>query len=318
MEIEKARDLGLCFGVRRAIRMLKEAAGRYGRIETLGPVAHNQQLVEGLVKLGIKPVGELEQVQGKMLAVTTHGVSPTVLSEIEARHINIIDTTCPIVRQAQNAARKLAESGFDVIIFGEAGHSEVEGLLGWAGVKGIAALDAEQVVARTSSLRTEAPSSVQEESVNLDSLGIISQTTQSGAGFSQFIAQLIAALGVEHTMNLAQGEFSGEGAGQFPQEIRIINTLCRATQRRREAAIELAKRSQLMVVVGGHNSANTRHLAEACLSIVETHLVEGAGEVDYSWLVDKHHIGITAGASTPDEAIDEVIAGLKSLAKASK
>jgi len=318
MEIKKAQDLGLCFGVRRAIKMLKKAVGEYGNIETLGPVAHNQQLVEGLVKLGIKPVGGLEQVRARVLAITTHGVSPKVLSEIEALHIHIIDTTCPIVRQAQNAARVLAESGFDVIIFGEAGHSEVEGLLGWTGGKGIAALDVKQIVVHTSSLQTEAISSAQGESANLDTLGIISQTTQSQSVFFQFIAQLITTLGVKHPTNVIQGEFYVEGGGQLPKEIRIINTLCQAIKKRQEAAIELAKRSQLMVVVGGHNSANTRHLAEACSSIVETHLVEGASEVDYRWLVDKHHIGITAGASTPDEAIDEVIAGLKSLAKASK
>ncbi|GAI23565.1 unnamed protein product, partial [marine sediment metagenome] len=93
MEIEKARELGLCFGVRRAIKLLKEAASKYGNIETLGPVAHNQQLLQALTKVGIKPIDNLEQVQGKILAVTTHGVSPQVLSQIEARHIKLVDTT---------------------------------------------------------------------------------------------------------------------------------------------------------------------------------------------------------------------------------
>ncbi|MCJ7669413.1 MAG: 4-hydroxy-3-methylbut-2-enyl diphosphate reductase, partial [Dehalococcoidia bacterium] len=114
MKIEKAEKLGLCFGVRRAIKLLKEAANKYGEIETLGPVAHNRLLVEALANLGVKPINRLAQAQGRILAITTHGTGPAILSEIKARHIRIIDTTCPIVRKAQNAARELAETGFDV------------------------------------------------------------------------------------------------------------------------------------------------------------------------------------------------------------
>ena len=287
MKIKKAGELGLCFGVKRAIKLLKEAVSEYGRIETLGPIAHNRQLVQGLAKLDIEPVDELEQVRGKILATATHGVSPTVLSEIEAHHIHIIDTTCPIVRKAQNAAKKLAETGFDVIIFGEAEHAEVKGLLGWARGKGIATLDVKQIV--TSSLLAARKRS------NLLRLGIVSQTTQSQSAFVEFITQLMAALSPK------------------VEELRIINTLCPTTQRCQEAAIKLAQKAQLMLVVGGHGSANTKRLVDACSPIVETHLVEGASEVDSSWLIDKHHIGITAGASTPSEAIEEVVAKLKYL-----
>jgi len=293
MEIEKARELGLCFGVRRAIKLLKEAANKYGKIETLGPVAHNQRLIQGLAKAGITPVNSLEQAQGKILAVTTHGVSPWVLSQIEARHIDIINTTCPIVHQAQNAAKELAEAGFDVIIFGESEHTEVRGLLGWAGNKGIAALDVKQVVT---------PSLLATSRTNLSRLGIISQTTQNQSAFFEFIIQLIAAL----------PSVSYSKAKRPLKEIRIVNTLCQVTQKRQEETVRLSKRSQLMIVVGGHDSANTKRLAEACSPIVETHLVEGASEVDNSWLIGKHRVGITAGASTPDEAIEEVIAKLKS------
>ena len=280
MEIEKARELGLCLGVRRAIKLLKEAANKYGRIETLGPVAHNRQLVEGLARVGVKPVNHLEEVQGKILAITTHGTTPERLSEIEAHHIHIVDTTCPIVRKAQNAAKELAEAGFDVIIFGEAEHSEVKGLLGWTGSKGIAALDVKQIdVSRKLPYR----------------LGVISQTTQTQPAFIKFATQLIATFGSK------------------TKEMRIVNTLCQATQRRQEAAIRLAKRSQLMIVIGGYNSANTRRLVEVCSPIVETHLIERADEVNDSWLVGKYHIGITAGASTPDKAIEELVTKLESL-----
>jgi 4-hydroxy-3-methylbut-2-enyl diphosphate reductase len=280
MKIEKAEKLGLCFGVRRAIKLLKEAASKYGEIETLGPVAHNRLLVETLTNLGVKPIGHLDQARGKILAITTHGTSPAVLSEIKARYIHIIDTTCPIVRKAQNAAKELAETAFDVIIFGDAEHSEVKGLLGWAGDKGIAALDVRQIG------RTVKSSS---------RLGIISQTTQTQSAFIEFVRQLMGLVGPEI------------------EEMRVVNTLCKVTQGQQEAALELARQSQLMIVIGGSNSANTRHLVEICSPLVETHSVEAADEVKSSWLAGKHHIGITAGASTPDEAVEELMDKLRSL-----
>jgi 4-hydroxy-3-methylbut-2-enyl diphosphate reductase len=280
MKIEKAEKLGLCFGVRRAIKLLKESANKYGEIETLGPVAHNRLLVETLANLGVKPINRLAQAQGRILAITTHGTGPAILSEIKARHIRIIDTTCPIVRKAQNAAKELAEAGFDVVIFGDAKHSEVKGLLGWTGDKGIAALDMKQI---------DSPGK------SLSRLGIISQTTQTKSAFIEFVGQLIGMLGPKI------------------EEIRLVNTLCKVTQGQQEAVIKLASKSQLMIVIGGSNSANARHLVEICSPLVETHLVETADEVDTSWLVGKHHIGITAGASTPDEAVEELIAKLKSL-----
>jgi len=280
MKIEKAEKLGLCFGVRRAIKLLKEAANKYGEIETLGPLAHNRLLVEALAKLGVKPITRIDQAQGKILAITTHGTSPSVLAEIKARHVRIIDTTCPIVRKAQDAAKELAEAGFDVFIFGDAEHSEVKGLLGWAGDKGITALDINQIYRSGKS-----PSR----------LGIISQTTQTQSDFINFTKQLIDIF------------------GRKVDEMRLVNTLCKITQGQQEAALKLAHKSQVMIVIGGGNSANARHLVEICFPLVETHLVETADEVDTSWLVGKAHIGITAGASTPDEAVEELIDKLRSL-----
>ena len=278
--IEKAEKLGLCFGTRRAIRLLKEAAGKYGEIETLGPVAHNRLLVEALADLGVKPLNHLDQARGRILAITTHGTSPAVLSDIKARHIRIIDTTCPIVRKAQNAARELAEAGCDVIIFGDAQHSEVKGLLGWAGDKGIAALEIKQIGSTVNSSSR---------------LGIISQTTQIRSAFIKFVRQLVGAVGPEI------------------EEIRVVNTLCKVTQGQQEAALELAGKSELMIVIGGANSANARHLVEICSPLVETHAVETADEVKTSWLAGKRRIGITAGASTPDEAVEALVAKLRSL-----
>jgi (E)-4-hydroxy-3-methyl-but-2-enyl pyrophosphate reductase len=280
VKIKKAEKLGLCFGVRRAVKLLKKAAYEYGEIETLGPVAHNRLLVEALTNLGVTPIGHLDQTQGKILAITTHGTSPAVLSEIKACRIRVIDTTCPIVRKAQNAAKELAEAGFDVIIFGDAEHSEVKGLLGWTGDKGIAALDVKQVY---------------ESGRSPSRLGVISQTTQTQSAFTEFVRELVRSVG------------SGT------KEIRLINTLCKVVQAQQEAARRLAGQSQIMIVIGGKNSANARHLVEICSPLVETHLVETADEIRTSWFAGKNHIGITAGASTPDEAVEASIAKLRSL-----
>jgi 4-hydroxy-3-methylbut-2-enyl diphosphate reductase len=279
MRIQKADKLGLCFGVGRAVKLLKEAANKYGEIETLGPVAHNRLLVEKLGDLGVRPIGHVEQACGKILAITTHGTSPDVLSEIKARHTRIIDTTCPIVRKAQKAASELAEAGFDVIIFGDSKHSEVKGLLGWAGDKGVAALNARQIgrMAKSSSR-----------------LGIISQTTQTRSAFFRFVRQLVGSL------------------GPGIEEMRIINTLCKVVQHQQEAAAKLARQSQLMIVIGGSHSANTKHLVEICSPLVETHAVETVDEVRTSWLAGKNQIGIAAGASTPDEAVEALVARLRS------
>jgi len=280
VKVTKARELGLCFGVRRAIEIIDKAVRKHKEIATLGPIVHNRLVVAKLADSGVKVVNKLDQVQDRVIAITSHGTPPQLLSQIQARKLQVIDTTCPIVRSAQKAAKKLAQAGLRVIIFGEATHPEVKGLLGWAGNNAVATMKGEEIA------KLEMPRR----------LGIISQTTQSHTKFVEFINEVIRAV--------------------FPdiQELRIINTLCQETRKRQEAAIELAEKSDLMIVVGGHNSANTQRLAEVCSPIVETHLIETAAEIEKNWLSEKQQIGVTAGASTPDEAIEEVVCKLESLA----
>lgn len=293
MEIEVAREIGLCFGIRRAIKLLTEAASKHGKVEILGPVAHNQRLVQQLHKAGVNMIASLEETTGKVVAIPTHGVSLDTVSQMEAHKLHIIDATCPIVKRAQLAAAELAQADFTIIIFGEEEHSEVKGLLGWAQGKGMAALSTKQIIVPT---QGNVIASKAKQSLLSSRLGVICQTTQSKASFTGFTSQLVTTFMPKTT------------------EIRIINTLCQAIQARLETATKLARKSQLIIVIGGHNSANTKRLAEACSSIVETHLVETAEEIAQSWLDGKHRIGITAGASTPDEAIQEVTAKLNSLA----
>ncbi len=280
VEIKKAREFGLCFGVRRAIKLIERAAREHREIATLGPIVHNRLVVAKLADLGVKVINEPGQIQGKVVAISSHGAPPQLLSQIQALNLQVIDTTCPIVGSAQKAARKLAQAGLHVVIFGEATHPEVKGLLGWAGNNAVASLKGKELAG------TQLPRR----------LGILSQTTQSQARFVEFINDVISAISPEI------------------QELRIINTLCQETRKRQQAAIELAEESDLMIVVGGHNSANTKRLAEVCSSVVETHLIETAAEIQKDWLSGKHNIGVTAGASTPDEAVKEAIHILEQLA----
>ena len=282
MEISRARELGLCYGVRRAVDMLKEASATHGPIETLGPVAHNTILVQELSSLHITPVDSPEALSARVVAISAHGVAPEITNELRDRGLTIVDTTCPTVARAQQIAGGLSAEGFTIVIFGDANHTEVKGLLGWAGPRGIAALSIEDL-------------QLDSRKMELSKVGVISQTTQRIAQFTSFAQGLCCMI--------------LDGA----DELRVINTLCNATQRRQEAAAELARAVDVMLVIGGRHSANTRRLAETCAALVTTHHIETADELDRSWVEGKSRIGITAGASTPDSSIEQVESALRAL-----
>jgi 4-hydroxy-3-methylbut-2-en-1-yl diphosphate reductase len=282
MKIEKARELGFCFGVRRALKIIEGAADGGTEISTLGPIVHNKTVVARLKSLGVGVADNPDDLKGEVIAISSHGVSPAVYEKIQAKGGRLIDTTCPIVRSAQKAVQRLAKAGFGVIIFGEASHPEVRGLLGWAGENAIASMDVDTIAVQMMPKR----------------IGILAQTTQSRGEFAAFVNRLT------------------EKFLPYAQEIRVVNTLCQETQKRQLAAEELAETSGLMFVIGGHNSANTRRLAEVCAPIVETHHIENADEIDARWVRGKKKIGITAGASTPDEAIEQVIQRIERISHA--
>jgi 4-hydroxy-3-methylbut-2-enyl diphosphate reductase len=282
MQVERARELGLCFGVRRAVHIVREASQRYGTVQTLGPVAHNRTLLRELQDNGVTSVASVEELSGPVVAVSAHGVAPDVFRRLRERGCTVIDTTCPNVSRAQQIAAGLSDEGFTVVIFGDSRHSEVRGLLGWGGEGARAALDA-------SALATHLPSTAGVR------IGVIAQTTQRLEDFTRFVHQVCDAV-------LAH---SGE--------IRVINTLCDATRRRQSAAAALAATVEAMVVIGGRDSANTRRLAETCAQIVETHLIETADELSEQALHGKSRVGLTAGASTPDTSIEQVELRLRQL-----
>jgi len=282
MQIERARELGLCFGVRRALSMVHDAAKRHGTLQTLGPLAHNRVLLAELENHGVYSVASIDSLTGPAIVISAHGTGPDVMTSLRDRGFTIIDTTCPNVASAQRIATDMAGERLTIVIFGDSQHTEVRGLLGWSGEGALATLDA-------TSLTLDRPAAT------LERVGIIAQTTQRTEDFAAFVQQACSVL-LDHS-----------------REIRIVNTLCDATRRRQAAAAELARKVDAMVVIGGRTSANTKRLAETCTAIVETHLVESAEELDAGWLRGKSKVGLTAGASTPDASIERVEASLSRL-----
>ena len=278
MTIEKAGKVGFCFGVKRAIDILEKVARERGGVETLGAVVHNRQVLQKLAELGVKVAKNVEDIRGDVVVTSSHGISPQLEEEIRARNIEIISTTCPFVLRAQVAARRLAEAGFLVVIYGDAEHPEVRGILGWAKGNGIAALD-EKFIAKLDQIPRR--------------IGILSQTTQVPTHFTEFVRKLIDAAFIRDA------------------EMRVIDTICHDIRERQAAAIELAGQVDLMLVVGGHHSANTNRLAELCSQVTETHLVETAAEIRTSLLEGKRRVGITAGASTDEQIVNEVFRALQ-------
>ena len=284
IKIEKAAGIGFCFGVRRAITALEEAAKERGSIETLGAVVHNQQVLQRLAGLGISVAGTIEDVKGKTIAIGAHGVGPEVAAEIRKRNLKIIDTTCRFVHRAQSVAQRLAKSGFFVVVYGDVNHPEVKGILAWAGGNGLATLDARKIA---------------ELKPLPEHVGVLAQTTQIPANFNEFIKNM-----VDITLHR-------------DSELYVVDTICHDIRRRQESAQKLANKVDLMFVVGDHTSANTNRLAELCSRLTTTHLIETADEIQAEWLKGHLYIGITGGASTAEDTITGVQTKLEKLTKKS-
>lgn len=268
METVLAEYLGFCYGVRRAIQLARDSAAR-GPASTLGPIIHNPQMVARLAEEGVGAVDSLGAMpDGGTVIIRSHGVGPQVYEEARARSLTIVDATCPHVKKAQTAAHGLAADGCRVVIIGEKRHPEVRSIFEWSG--GAAAV-----------VETEAEA---DALPCCGRLGIVAQTTFSGARFEAIAARLLSK----------------------SNDIRIVRTICTATDQRQSAALKLAARVDMMLVIGGKNSANTTRLAQLCAEKTATRHIETASEIQDAWFHGIKKIGITAGASTPDWIIREV------------
>jgi 4-hydroxy-3-methylbut-2-enyl diphosphate reductase len=277
MNLVVANPTGLCFGVRRAIEKLEKALGEYGTVCSLGSPIHNPQEVGRLAGMGLTVVEEAEMAPvGAVVFVRAHGVSRAEFEELKKKHLVVVDGTCPFVQTAQKRAESLSEEGYRVVILGDAGHPEVKGVLG--------CISGEALV-------INGPGEI-DACARYGKVGVMSQTTQSEESLAEAVAKFVF----------------------LTDEIKVYNTICRATIERQKSIKDLAARVDGIVVIGGRNSANTRKLVEISESLgVPTKWVEHPDEFDWGWAQGRRTIGVAAGGSTPDWLINELTCKIKRL-----
>jgi 4-hydroxy-3-methylbut-2-enyl diphosphate reductase len=270
MKVFLADKAGFCFGVKRAISTAFEAADG-GNVYCLGPLIHNPQEVERLRQAGVKTVENLTSLKpGDSLIIRSHGVPPHVLAQAREKGLQIIDLTCPFVGKAQRDAEALHQEGYQVVVVGEKKHPEVQSILGYAGDNAVVVETAEEVEGLTLQSR----------------VGIVAQTTQSYGNFSEIVLKLL----------------------RLSKELKVFNTICNSTKERQDAARLLAGQVDVMLVVGGRNSANTSRLVSVCRKEGKpTYHIEVADEIQPAWLEGVTTVGVTAGASTPDWVVEGVL-----------
>lgn len=271
MKIEVAKHAGYCYGVERALKLAIQAANQSPKpIYTLGPIIHNPQVVASLKEKGIHPIKSIDDISEGTVIIRSHGVDPKVISSAREKKIKVIDATCPFVKKVQQCASKLVEEKYDLIIVGERNHPEITGILAYANNK---------------ALVVERPEDIP-DNIKSKSIGVVVQTTQPIENLNRIVSKLLPTA----------------------TELKVFNTICSATTKRQAATRDLALRTDVVLVVGGKNSANTTRLAQICKETgTPTHHIETAEEIDSSWFKKDNKVGITAGASTPSWILDEVL-----------
>ena len=277
MELTVASHVGFCFGVKRAVAETERLLESGRPVYTLGPVIHNPQIVAGLAARGARVADSPEAVPpGATALIRAHGVGRAAIEALEARGVQIVDATCPFVKRIHALADEAAASGQSVLVIGARDHPEVQGILGWSRGRG-RAVETEEDAA-----------TVPVEGKAL----VVAQTTITPERFDRLCA-ILAARGLE---------------------LDIRNTICQTTPVRQREAADIARRVDVMLVIGGRNSSNTRRLYELCRAICpRTYLAETAREIQNIKLNPSDRIGITAGASTPDGTFKEVVARMSDI-----
>ena len=274
MQVKIARTAGFCWGVRRTVDQVMEVAdGARTPVVTLGPIIHNPQAVARMQEKGVRTVNAVAEVGGgTTVVVRTHGAVKSEMEAAKERGLDLVDGTCPYVKYPQAMAQRLSHEGYHLVIVGDADHAEVKGVVSYS----------------------EGPYTVVKPggpipSLEAQKVAVIAQTTCIGADFER----VVGALALRH------------------KEVRAVNTICSDTEERQADARQLAGDVDAVVVVGGKNSANTRHLAEICRAIQpRTWHVETEEDLDSTWFHGCRLVGISAGASTPDWVVEGVAARL--------
>jgi (E)-4-hydroxy-3-methyl-but-2-enyl pyrophosphate reductase len=279
VEIRRAKTQGFCFGVAITVKKAEEAVASRERVTTLGHVVHNPQMVRRLEEQGLNNASSVEDVSDGALFVRAHGLPTDVLDRAKDKGLQIIDATCPMVTKIHVQAEKLKAEGYKIIVVGDPTHPEVKGTLSHVpGAWCITSLEDVDRLPRASRV------------------GVVVQSTWSGSGFTDIVRKLSAKY----------------------YEVRAVNTICTDTHNRQSEAEQLASEVEVMVVVGGKTSANTKHLAELAESRgAHAYHIEGPDELLPQWFAGVHRAGLMSGASTPGWLVDQVAARMEDLSRRS-
>ncbi|MFQ5462233.1 MAG: 4-hydroxy-3-methylbut-2-enyl diphosphate reductase [Phycisphaerae bacterium] len=273
-----ATSRGFCFGVEDAIEIAEDAVRKHGagKVVALGPVIHNKDVVAKLERAGLDQSGDIDAVDPEeSVLIRSHGAGPEVFQRAAERELNVIDATCVLVKRAQSEVRRLHEEGYHVVMIGDADHPEVRGVIGYA--PDVTVLD------RGANLDEVLPFK--------ERLGIVAQTTHSPEHVAGMIAEILK---------------------RPYREVKIVNTLCLEVTRRQDAAVALCREVDVMFVLGGLHSANTREVARLCEETgCDTYHLETWDQFDPAMIAGKKTAGVTAGASTPEWVIGEFVKNLE-------
>lgn len=275
MEILIANNSGLCYGVKRALRIAKETINKKNKkVFTLGDLIHNPQVIADLEKRGISSIENLNDIKEGTVIIRSHGVSPDIYIMLAKKNIEIVDATCPIVKKIQKLVEDLAEAEDEIIIVGNKEHPEIKGLIGYSKGKGI-------IIENEQQAKSFPPKKER---------AILAQSTQDLYLFEKVVAVLI-----ERT-----------------EELKVYNTICQFTQTRQKSTSDLAFHVDTLFIIGGKNSSNTRKLYQISKRILpNTYFIETAAQITPEMLKRAKKIGLSGGASTPPEAIQEAVDKIK-------
>ena len=270
MKIYKSKVMGFCYGVRKAMKISEKAAVSGKKTVTLGPIIHNPQVVKKLADRGVVAVKNVDEVINEAVIIRSHGIGPSCYNVLKCKNSVLLDATCPFVKRNQNIVKDLAAEGKTIVLIGEKKHPEMLSVAEWAGEHPV----------------------IVETMEDVDLLPPMKE----------------AHIVIQTTFFLALAERLTEAISQKAESLVVHKTICNATAERQQAAAELAKNVDVMIVIGGRNSANTGRLVEVCQAEgAVTHHIETAEELDPKWFRSHDKVGITAGASTPDWIIEEVV-----------
>ncbi len=274
MEVLLAKSAGFCFGVKRAVDRVYELTRTGHKIYTFGSIIHNEEVVGDLEKKGVSVIADEKELAGitdGVVVIRSHGVAKSVYEQIERQGLECVDATCPFVKRIHNIVEKESAAGKQILIIGNAGHPEVEGIMGWSNTPAMVAETKEEI--EKIACDPEKP------------VCVVSQTTFNYNKFQELV-EIFMKRGYD---------------------ISVVNTICNATEERQTEAKEIAAKVDAMIIIGGKHSSNTRKLYEICSrECADTYFIQTLDDLHLELPKSVRLVGITAGASTPNKIIEEV------------